>query len=139
MAVDEDALAKIDEVRRRVSADAFSFGAQDRVERGANASLAVRAGDMKEARRLVWCSGSGEEGRGPFEAELRASPSPREERVQGSAVGAQGEVQVAAAGLPPMCRRSWPTVDFRSLRWTTESTMPWSSRNSAVWNPSGRS
>ena len=54
MAVNEDTLAKIDEVRRRVSADAFALGAQDGVERGANASLAVRASDMKEARRLVW-------------------------------------------------------------------------------------
>jgi hypothetical protein len=54
MAVDEDALAKIDEVRRGVSADALALAAQDRVERGADASLAVRAGDMKEARRLMW-------------------------------------------------------------------------------------
>ena len=54
MAVDEDALAKIDEVRRRVSADAFALAAQDYVQRSANASLAVRASDMKEASRLVW-------------------------------------------------------------------------------------
>jgi hypothetical protein len=54
MAVDEDALPKIDEMRRRVSADALALAAQDSVDRCANASLAVRASNVEETRRLVW-------------------------------------------------------------------------------------
>src|SRR5688572_737004 len=80
-----------------------------------------------------------EEGFGAAETWFDAAGGAGEECLYRLAVGLQEVVHPADAGLPLMWRRSCPTVRLSSLRATTESTMPCSSRNSAVWNPSGSS
>ena len=52
--------------------------------------------------------------------------------LRAPARGAQRADQPEAAGRPDMCLSSVPTVLLRLRRCTTESSMPWSSRNSDV-------
>src|SRR5450759_2266934 len=137
--VDGDALPEINEMRRCVSSDHEPSGAQQRFTGGNDASLAVGAGDMDSRELAVRGAELGEECFGALEAWFDRAGGAGEESLDRLPVGAQVVVHPADAGLPLMWRSSWPTVLLSSERETTESTMPCSSRNSAVWNPSGRS
>ena len=131
-AVHGDALAKIHEMRRRVARDAQPLRAQQRVRGGHGASLSVRAGDVQHRIREVRLPQLGEQGSRALQTKLERASRSREEIVERRRVAGQGDVHPVADGLPLMCRNSWLRVRLRSLRCTTWSSMPWSSRNSAV-------
>src|SRR5205823_14989550 len=76
---------------------------------------------------------------GRSEAPLDAAPLSCEEKAAGVLEGQPAQSAASAGARPAMWRSSWPVVSRSSLRGTTASTMPCSSRNSAVWKPSGRS
>ena len=138
-AIDSDPLAKIDQVWGCVFADPVSAGPQQCFARRDNAPLAVGSRDMNRGQVAVGRSHLGEERFRSREAWFDTAGGAGEESLDRLAVARQEVVHPAEAGLPLMCRSSWPTVLLRSERDTTESTMPCSSRNSAVWNPSGSS
>ena len=60
----------------------------------------------------------------PFEPEPPDARGARVEEIERVAVGSQLEAHPVAAGLPLMCRSSWPTVCLSFERCTTLSTMP---------------
>ena len=51
--VDDDALAKVHEMWRRIATDAHSLGAKQRVERRHHASLPVCSSNVKRAKPVV--------------------------------------------------------------------------------------
>jgi hypothetical protein len=104
--VDDNALAKINEVRRHVSADAQAFGSQERIQRDDDASLPVRSRNVKGSYALVWISKDREDLERPLEAELCCRACALEQRVERCAVTRQAAVHPAAAGFPLMCLRS---------------------------------
>src|SRR2546427_1296373 len=69
------------------------------------------------------------------EAPLDAAPLSREEKAAGVLEGQPAQSAASAGRRPAMCRSNWAVVSRSSLRGTTASTIPCSSRNSAVWNP----
>ena len=66
------------------------------------------------------------------QARLDAERRAREEEVERFLQRVYADAHPSAAGRCDMWRRSCPTVDLSSFRCTTESSMPWSRRNSLV-------
>ena len=97
------------------------------------------AGNVQHRVREVRIAQCGEQRSRPLETELEGTGRARKEVLERCRIAAQDAAHPEAAGRPLMCRSSCPTMCLSSLRDTTWSSIPWSSRNSAVWNPSGRS
>ncbi len=121
--VDPDPLRDADEVGRRVEARPDAGGPEDRGKGGRGRPLAVGPGDQGGAE-------------GPFRVPERGEKGPRP--VEAGADPLRPErVEPAEPAHSPKSLRSVPIVAFSFSRGTTASTNPWSSRNSARWNPSG--
>ena len=106
-----------------------------------SAPLAIGPGNVHRRVSALGIPEVGEQRPRPFEAELETAGRSREEvlervTIAGKASRAtghgQGEAHPVAAGRPDMCRNSWLTVRLRFRRCVTESSIPWSSRNSEV-------
>src|SRR6185503_18780723 len=103
---------------------------------GARRALAVGAADVDAGEVPLGMAQSVEQTLGRAKAPLDAAGLSLEEKL-----GGRCELQSAtsAGRAPVMCRSSCAVVSRSSPRGTTASSIPCSSRNSAVWNPSGRS
>src|SRR6266480_5670638 len=126
-------------MRRRVEADPEPPRLQLGGEEGAGRTLAVGTADVdsrEAALRVVEC---GEEPLGGSEAPFDAAGLSGEEEAAGVREGQPAQSAASTGRRPAMWRSSWAVVSRSSLRGTTMSTIPCSTRNSAVWNPSGRS
>src|SRR5439155_18748247 len=97
---DEDALAKIDEVWRRVLSHAQSAAAQQCFGRRERATLPVRSGDVEYRIRAVWIPKHLEQGIGALEAELVDAGCSREEEVERFLQRGYACAQPSAAGRP---------------------------------------
>jgi len=154
--IDPDPFGKIHEMGGRVEAAAKPGFAQTGIKHGADRPLAVRAGDMDHGRARV--AGCFEQAAGVFEAELDAELLRRKQpievltgRVGGPRVRISGRVhwwierlgdegyRVRPCAPHDVYSRARARVSLSFDRWTTASMSPCRSRNSAVWNPSGRS
>src|SRR5439155_18236533 len=99
---------------------------------GIDASPAVRSRHMDGIHAPLRRTESGKQRLGALECGFDGASGAGGERLNRLAVRCQEVVHPAEAGLPLMCRSSCPTVLLRSALGTTESTMPCSSKNSAV-------
>ena len=102
--IDNDAFAKIDEVRRRVPPDsqALLLCTQQCIESGDDASLSVRSGDVKGCDSFVRVTEQRQESSRALEAEIGSAAGAREESVERAFVARQAAVHPVAAGLPLM-------------------------------------
>src|SRR5688500_3126506 len=137
--VDAYSLAEVDEMGRCVTPNPVPARSEKRFRRRNHTSLSVRPRDVNGAKREMWRADFGEKGERALQPRLGGARGAGEQSLNRLAVPRQEVVHPAEAGLPLICRSSWPTVRFSSLRGTTLSTIPCSSRNSAVWKPSGSS
>jgi len=132
LAVESEALTEINQVRRSVSPDYESSRPQQRFTGGNDTSLAIGTGDMDRRELALRRAELGEKCFSALETWFDAAGGAGEESLDRLAVLCQEVVHPADAGFPLMWRSNCPTVAFSSERGTTESTMPCSSRNSAV-------
>src|SRR5439155_6331264 len=138
-AVHLDALADRDQVGRRVQPDPEAAGPQLRRHEGAGGPFAVGPRYVHGGEMPLGMTQHAQEPLGRSEAPFDAAPLSREEKAAGVLEGQQAQSAASAGCRPPMWRSNWAVVSRSSLRGTTASTIPCSSRNSAVWNPGGRS
>ena len=103
-AVDDETLAKVHEVRRRVHRDAQPFRAERRLERRADAPLAVRAGDVNRMESAMGIAERAEKSFDALEAEFPDAGRTRVEKIERVAVRLQLDAQPVAAGFPLMWR-----------------------------------
>src|SRR2546430_1257024 len=132
-------LAHRDQVWRGVEPHPQAAGAEFRRHERARRALAVRAGDVDAWKAALGMAQHAQEPLGWPEAPFDAAPLSREEKAAGVLEGQPAQSAASAGRRPPMWRSNWAVVSRSSLRGTTASTTPCSSRNSAVWNPGGRS
>src|SRR5690242_13424381 len=132
LAVDGDSLPEVDEMRRGIPPHLKCLPTKQGLARRDDAAFAVCAGNVDGGEFFMRRPEPGEQLVGTFESWFYSASRAGEERVDRLAVRRQDVVHPAAAGFPVMCRSNCPTVRFNSARATTESTIPCSSRNSAV-------
>src|SRR5690606_14955037 len=144
-AVHNNALAKVHQVGRRVGANLESAPLERAREHRHHAPLPVGTSNVQYGNRKVRVAYRCEKCSSALQPRPHRASGTAEECVQRLTITRPGQVVVQAdsrpadAACPVMWRSSLPTVDFKSRRCTTASSIPLSSRNSAVWNPSGRS
>src|SRR6266404_7960992 len=126
-AVNGDALAKRDQVRRRIEADAPPRGAHDRVEHRRRRALAVRAADVQRRRRALRISEARRRRLDARELQIDAGA-----RLAGVQPGEGAHVRVVAAHAP-----SWRRGAVRRRRRPTRSTPSLACAAGGAW-PSTR-
>ena len=105
-AVDENPLAKIDQMGRRVASYAQPPRPQNRFSGGDDTPLPVGATHVQHRERSVRVAKTLEQRLHTLQPELPDAARAREERIDRGAVRSQGDVHPAAAGCPLMWRNS---------------------------------
>ena len=115
LAVDNNALTKVDEMRRRVGADPEPLATQKRFTGRDAASLPVRSRDVNGRIRAMWIAEGGEKRDRSVETKLERTSGASEQILERLCVsrigfarrqrywgrcGRQGEVHPVAAGRP---------------------------------------
>src|SRR6266496_1338784 len=135
-AVDGDPLTRGDEVGGGVEPDAPPLCPQLIGHESGRGSLAVGAADVDGRKVPLGMAQHVEQPLGRAEAPFDAGRLSCEKKLAGVF---EGQSAASAGQEPVMWRSSCAAVSRSSPRGTTASIIPWSNRNSAVWNPSGRS
>src|SRR5581483_268333 len=139
-AADADPFGEVHEVRRGVEARDDAGFAQDGVHHRRGGALPVRARDEHRRIALLRRADGGERRADALELQV-----PAERHLERVEVGDRVLVRhrnplrpsYPDAGVRVRTRSRRPRVERRSRRWTTASSMPCSSTDSARWNPAG--
>src|SRR6266705_5549339 len=123
-------------MRRGVEPDAPTLRPQIIGYEGACGPFAVSPADVNGREVALGMAQHVEQPLGRAEAPFDAGRLSCKKKLAGVF---EGQSAASAGQAPVMCRSSWAAVSRSSPRGTTASIIPWSSRNSAVWKPSGRS
>src|SRR6266511_4579625 len=124
-----DALARREEMRRRVQADAPALRPELIRHERAGRSFAVGAADVDRGEMAFRPTEHVEQSLGRAETPLDAAGLPGEKKLAGVF---ESQSAASAGQAPVMCRSSCAAVSRSSPRGTTASIIPWSNRNSAV-------
>ena len=151
VAGDADAFMEAREVRRGVDVDAVATRLEPRADHRDGRAFAVGAGDVDHRRQAAF--GMAERGQKPFDPTERQVDDLRVQRhqafedavarrVHGTGAGSIGPGAGSSPWTGGGClvrSRRIVASSIRSFpRSMTRSSMPWSSRYSARWKPSGR-
>src|ERR1700686_4726662 len=151
LAADAKTLVEMHQIGRRIDVHALAGRFQDRAHEGDGRALAVGTGDMDQRRQFLFRMI--ERGKQVLDAVERQVDALGMQRQQSRQDGVDrrragprrthaGAGRLASdcgtlAGALVNSRHSFAIVSRISWRCTTMSTMPWSRRYSAFWNPSG--